>query len=392
MSLPIPGLVLKPGREKSIRNRHPWVFSGALADESPADLLPGSVVPLYSARQEILGHGFYNPLSQIRLRLFSFDATPIDRDFWKARLQRTLVFRQQLIQGTDAIRLVHGDADGLPGLVVDQYADALVLQFTSLGMTQIKPLIVELLQELLRPRLMVERSESPSLKEEGLGQSRGILAGEGATQVVVNEHGVLMEIDLLVGQKTGFFIDQRDSRRLIGQLAAGKKLLNCFSYTGGFSLHAAHAGATTTSVEISAGAQAQAQANFQLNGFDPAEHQFVTADVFDYLRTIGPDYDMIILDPPAFVKQRKHLKQACRAYQDINRIAMRQSRPDGLLLTCSCSHYLDWELFQKIIFAAAIEAGREVQILQRLGQPMDHPVSVFHPEGEYLKAFLLRVL
>ena len=199
-------------------------------------------------------------------------------------------------------------------------------------------------------------------------------------------------VDVLEGQKTGFFIDQRDNRVLIGQLAAGKKLLNCFSYTGGFSLHAALKGAQTTSIEISAAAQALAQQNFQLNGLDPTAHEFVTANVFDSLRELPPEFDVIILDPPAFVKNKQHLKKACRAYQDINRLAMRQSKPDGLLLTCSCSHYMDSELFQKIIFSAALEAGREVQLLQRLGHPIDHPVALSHPEGEYLKAFLLRVL
>lgn len=384
-------IILKKGRERSIQGRHPWLFSGAI-DKIQGEIEAGDIVSLYDRHQHLLAKGFYNPDSQIALRLLSFDAQPIDTAWLGQKLQQALNLRQKLIQNSNAYRLVHSEADGLPGLVVDRYKDIVVLQISSLGMARLKPCLVELLVELLQPRLIMERSEGASLKEEKLAPHSGILWGEGQPVTVIQEYKAQFEINVAEGQKTGFFLDQRDNRRLIGELAAGKKLLNCFSYTGGFSVHAALQGATTTSVEISAAAQAQARANFVLNGLDPAQHQFETANVFDYLRTMQPEYDVVILDPPAFVKQKKHLQQACRAYQDINRIAMRQSKADSLLLTCSCSHYFDWDLFQKVIFAAAVEAGREVQILQRLGQAIDHPISVFHPEGEYLKAFLLRVL
>lgn len=385
-------VVLKKGREKSIQGRHPWLFSGGIAEVTGAPAA-GDIVPLYSADGELLAKGFYNPQSQIALRLLSFDATPIDANFLRARLETALRLRRKLIHHTDGLRLVHAEADGLPGLVVDAYADLLSVQISSLGMSRLRPVLGELLQDLRSPRLIVERSDSGALKEEGMQAFSGVLRGEGEPRTVISEHGVRFEVDVLRGQKTGFFLDQRDSRRLIGRLAANQRLLNCFSYTGGFSLHAAVAGAITTSVEISGPAQEQARTNFRLNGLNPDEHRFEQADVFDHLRAMETGaYDTIILDPPAFAKQSKHLKQACRAYQDINRLAMRKSKPDGLLLTCSCSHYLDWDLFQKVVYAAAAESGRQVQILQRLGQPADHPVSLFHPEGEYLKAFLLRVV
>lgn len=382
---------LKPGREKSIQGRHPWVFSGAV-ERVDGEAQPGDLLKVVSHKGEFLAQGFYNPHSQIALRLLSFRKETLDRDFFRQRLRQAIDFRKKMAIPSNALRLVHGDADGLPGLVLDAYGPYLVLQISSLGMSRLKPLLVELLQELLQPEGLIERSESAGLKEEGLEPHKGVLNGPEAPRTIIEENGARFAIDLLGGQKTGFFIDQRDNRKAVAQWVAGKRLLNCFSYTGGFSLLAALAGAQTTSVEISEPAQELARENFRLNGLDPDAHQFITANVFDHLRQIEPQYDMIVLDPPAFVKNKNHLKQACRAYQDINRIAMRQSLPDGLLLTCSCSHYLDWELFQKILFSAATESGRQVQMLQRLGQPLDHPVSLFHPEGEYLKAFLLRVI
>lgn len=382
---------LKPGREKSIQGRHPWVFSGAI-EGLEGEASPGDLLKVVSHKGEFLAQGFYNPHSQIALRLLSFRKETLDADFFRQRLRQAIDFRTKMAIPSTALRLVHGDADGLPGLVLDAYGPYLVLQISSLGMNRIKPQLLEILQELLSPEGIIERSESAGLKEEGLESHKAVLSGPAEPRTTIEENGAKFAIDLLGGQKTGFFIDQRDNRKAVAEWTAGKRLLNCFSYTGGFSVLAALAGAQTTSVEISEPAQTLARENFKLNGLDPEQHQFITANVFDYLRQLEPSYEMIVLDPPAFVKNKNHLKQACRAYQDINRIAMRQSLPDGLLLTCSCSHYLDWDLFQKILFSAATESGRQVQILQRLGQPLDHPVSLFHPEGEYLKAFLLRVI
>jgi 23S rRNA (cytosine1962-C5)-methyltransferase len=382
---------LKSGREKSVQGRHPWVFSGAI-DRVEGEAQAGDLLTLVSHKGEFLAQGFYNPHSQIAMRLLSFRKEKLDADFFRQRLVTAIEFRKKMAIPSTAQRLVHAESDGLPGLVVDAYGPYLVLQISSLGMQRIKPVILALLQDLLQPEGIIERSESAGLKEEGMEPIRAVLSGPEQPRTVVSENGARFAVDLLAGQKTGFFIDQRDNRKQVAELAAGKRLLNCFSYTGGFSLLAAMAGAQTTSVEISEPAQELARENFKLNGIDPGQHQFVTANVFDYLREIEPAYEVIVLDPPAFVKHKSHLKQACRAYQDINRIAMRQSLPDGLLLSCSCSHYLDWELFQKVLFSAATESGRQVQILQRLGQPLDHPISLFHPEGEYLKAFLLRVI
>lgn len=391
---PLQGKIyLNKGREKSLHKRHPWLFSGAI-QRLEGQPEAGDLVSVHAHDGSLLAQGFYHPQTQISVRLLCFDDRPVNTEFFRQRLLQALQWRQRWLPHSlsNARRLVHAEADGLPGLVLDQYADVLALQISSMGLARRKESLLALIQDLLPARLVVERSESPALQTEGLAPVREILSGSGSTEVEIHEAGVRMGLDVMQGQKTGFFIDQRDSRLLVGKLAANMHLLNCFSYTGGFSLHAAMQGARTTSVEISAKAQEQARHNFALNGLDPDQHHFETANVFDYLRGLKPFYDMIILDPPAFVKQRKHLPKASRAYQDINRLAMQHSRPDGLLLTCSCSHFMDWDLFQKIVFAAAIEAGREVQLLQRLGQPWDHPTALQHPEGEYLKAFLLRVL
>lgn len=347
--------------------------------------MPGDLLKVVSHKGEFLAQGFSYPHSQIALRLLSFRKETLDADFFRQRLRQAIDFRKKMSIPSTALRLVHGDADGLPGLVIDAYGPYLVVQISSLGMNRLKPVLLELLQELLQPEGIVERSESAGLKEEGLESNKAVLTGPAEPRTLIEENGARFAIDLLGGQKTGFFIDQRDNRKAVAEWTAGKRLLNCFSYTGGFSVLAALAGAQTTSVEISEPAQALARENFKLNGLDPEQHQFITANVFDYLRQLEPSYEMIVLDPPAFVKSN-HLKQACRAYQDINRIAMRQSLPDGLLLTCSCSHYLDWDLFQKIL-SAATESGRQVQILQRLGQPLDHPYISFIPKANTSRPF-----
>ncbi|CAK0779712.1 23S rRNA (cytosine1962-C5)-methyltransferase [Gammaproteobacteria bacterium] len=277
-----------------------------------------------------------------------------------------------------------------------------MVQLHTLGMTRLRAQVVDLLRRIFTPSAIIERS--PALKEEGVSAFSGVLWDSGREQgrgedksarLEVAEYGVHSWVDVLGGQKTGLFLDQRDNRRRVAELvAAGKdtRLLNCFSYTGGFSLHAARQGAITTSVEVSVPAQAMARENFILNGLDPAGHHFETADVFDWLRRCSERYDLIVMDPPAFVKHRTHIEQGTRAYKDINRLGLRLLEPGGLLLTCSCSAHVDWELFQKVLYAAAREADRLVQVLARYGQPLDHPFSLYHPEGEYLKTFLLRVV
>ncbi|CAK0758755.1 Ribosomal RNA large subunit methyltransferase I [Gammaproteobacteria bacterium] len=403
-------VVLKSGRERSLLNRHPWVFSGAVM-KVEGDPQAGGIVAIHDATGHLLGRGFYNPHSQIRLRLLTFGSEPVNADLLAARLTAAAALRSRFLGSeVTALRLVHAEGDGLPGLVVDRYGSVLVVQLHTLGMTRLRPLIVDLLCRIFTPTAIVERS--PALKEEGVTASSSVLWGnisphysvaeitiesKGADRpkrLEVVEHGVCTWVDVLGGQKTGLFLDQRDNRRRVAELAAasrGARLLNCFSYTGGFSLHAARQGAITTSVEVSATAQSLAKENFVLNGMDPADHRFETADAFDWLRRCTDRYDLVVLDPPAFVKHRTHLEQGSRAYKDINRLGLRLLEPGGLLLTCSCSAHVDWDLFQKILYAAAREADQSVQVLARYSQPLDHPFNLYHPEGEYLKTFLLRV-
>lgn len=388
---PDAAVIIKKGREKSIQNRHPWLFSGAI-ERFEGTIAPGDIVTVYAHNRQFLGKGFVNPEAQIAVRLLTWRNEDIDDTFWQQRLADALTLRKRLVKDTSGFRLIHGESDGFPGLVVDQYGKVLVLQSATVGMNRLKPQLLEWLKQGCQPNLIVERSESGAMIDENLPHIRQVLWGEGDGQVEIQEHGARFLVDVLQGQKTGFFLDQRENRYRVGQWAAGQHLLNCFSYTGGFSVQAALQGAVATSVDISQPAQDMAQEQFRRNGLDAAAHRFVTGNVFQFLRDMEPIYDFIVLDPPAFAKNRTQLKQATQAYKDINRLAMRNSKPNGLILTCSCSHHLDWDLFQKVVFAAATESGRQVQMIGRWGQPPDHPISLFHPEGEYLKTFLLRVV
>lgn len=382
---------LKQGRDKSLRNRHPWVFSGAV-DKIQDEALSGDIIRVFDSRGKFLVKGFINLESQIRVRILTFEDEPVNRQFLFNRIQSAISYRKSIIsKNTNACRLVNSEGDFVPGLIVDKYDIALVMQFNSVGINRLKSQVLEILIEIVKPELVVERTEGQFLKSEGLKESTQILLGEEQDKIQILENGVRFWVDILAGQKTGFFLDQRDNRRLVAQLCSGKKLLNCFSYTGGFSVSAAPQGAETTSVEVSESAQKMAQENFELNKIDPTHHHFITADVFKFLRTIDTKYDIVVLDPPAFVKKKQHLGKGTRGYKDINRLAMAHVKSGGYILTCSCSNYVNWDLFQKIVFAAATEAKRNVQIIGRFGAPPDHPFSVFHPEGEYLKSFLLRV-
>ncbi len=385
-------VVLKKGRARSVNNFHPWIFSGAV-DRIEGEFTPGDIVTVVSYDGKFQAKGFVNPLSQIVVRLLSFRDEPIDDDFFRKRLQQAMAFRQQMVEPhTNAYRLVHGDGDLISGLVVDRYDRAVVIQLVSRGVSRLRDKWVEWIGELLRPEVIVERSETMGMEREGLTPIRQILYGNLDGPVEIVENGVRFLVDLWEGQKTGFFLDQRDNRQRMAQLAAGKRMLNCFSYTGGFSVAAALKGAQTVSVEISETAQQIARENFRLNGLNPDDHQFVNANVFEYLRTLDESFEVIVLDPPAFVKKKANLTKGARGYKDINRLAMEKIAPDGLLLSCSCSHYVDWDLFQKILFSAARESGRQVQIIGRFGQPPDHAINIYHPESEYLKSFLLRVI
>lgn len=385
-------VILKKGRSKSVQNRHPWIFSGAIEAIS-GKYEHGDLVSVASADGKFLAKGFLNPKSQIRLRLLTFAEETITPEFFRKRISTAAKLRKQMVKGdTNAYRLIHSDGDFLPGLIVDRYADALAVQFNSLGMVRLKSEIVEILKELFSPEIIVERNHSRALKEEGLPAVKEVLHGTVDGNIDIVENGIKFQVDLLEGQKTGFFLDQRENRQLIGELAAGKKLLNCFAYSGGFSIYAALQKAETTSQDISGDALKLARTNFALNKLDPEKHEFSGGTAFDYLRALKKnEFEVIVLDPPAFVKNKQAVNRGARGYKDINRVAIQKIKSGGLLLTCSCSAYVNWDLFQKIVFSAAQEAGRQVQIIARPGQPGDHPINIYHPEGEYLKTLLLRI-
>lgn len=384
-------VVLHSGKEKAILNRHQWIFSGAV--KSAPDFENGALLPVRAADGRLLGTAYFNRKCSIVGRMIAFgDEPPLDA--LRRKLLSAIELRRKMFDftKTDAVRFVNGEGDGLPGLVVDGYADVLVIQVTTLGIEKLKSEIVDTLVAALKPTAVYERSDMATRREEGLKDQAGTLYGEAPKDVIVRENGLKFTVDFKHGQKTGFFLDQREMRALVEQFSAGRKVLNCFSYTGGFSAFAARGGATRAdSVDISPAAVAAARKNFELNGFPAEAEQFVAADVFEHLRQIGSEYDFIILDPPAFAKKKDDVIRAGRGYKDVNRQALLKVAPGGFVLTCSCSHFVDEKLFQQIIFQAACEAGRTVRVIQRHHHATDHPVSIFHPEGNYLKSLLLAV-
>lgn len=374
-------VILKPGREKAVLNRHPWIFSGAI--EIRPSQCQGELLPVYSSKGEILGAGYFNSKSQLIGRMVAFgDESPekaLERHIFEAIARRTFS------AGTNAYRLINGEGDFLPGLIVDKYDDLAVIQIGTLGMEKLKPFILDLLPY----ENIYEKSDLPSRKEEGLQPFEGWVKGKRDESVIIQENGMKFKVSL-EGQKTGFFLDQREMRSVIRGLASGKRVLNTFAYSGGFTLAALHGGAKqVTSVDISKPAVDLIRENILLNGFQ--EETCIAADVFEFLRKEPLDYDIVILDPPAFAKKAKDVVQACRGYKDINRLAMSKMPKGSYLLTASCSHHVDEKLFQQVVFQASIEAKREVQIMSRHHLASDHPINVACPEGEYLKSFLLYI-
>lgn len=384
-------VILKPGKEKAILNRHHWIFSGAIA--TMASFADGEILPVYSHSKVFLGRAYFNRKSGIIGRMLTFDETP-PLEALENLLQAAVDYRKSLFNGTNtnAYRLVNGEGDFLPGLIVDHYAGVLVIQITTLGMEKLKGRIVEWLQAHLRPQVIYEKSDGPARKEEGLSPTFGCLFGESPLPVEVKENGLIFSVDYEKGQKTGFFCDHRQMRQKVRELAAGKSVLNCFAYSGGFSVYALAGGAIRAdSVEISEHALEMAKRNVSLNGFKALDECFIQQDVFDFLRSNPLKYDLVILDPPAFAKKQKDVITACRGYKDINRVALKKMPPKSWLLTCSCSHYVDEDLFQKVIFQAAVEAGRHVRIAEGHQMAPDHPINICHPESEYLKSLLLYI-
>jgi 23S rRNA (cytosine1962-C5)-methyltransferase len=384
-------VILKEGRDKAVRNRHHWIFSGAVG--RLPEFEPGDILPVRSAAGELLGHAYFNPRSAIVGRLLSFGETP-PLEAVEASIDGALALRSRLLADeTNACRLINGEGDGLPGLVVDRYDDILVVQIATLGMEKLKPRVIAWLAEKTSPRGIYEQSRLPTRREEGLPDFEGWLSGEPVEAVEVREGGLRFLVEIAGSQKTGFFLDLRTMRKLVASLAAGRRVLNCFSYTGAFSIAALTAGAISAdSIESSRPAMDLARRNFALNGLPVDEGAFHVEDVFEYLRR--PDsapWDMIILDPPAFAKKRTDVVRACRGYKDINRLALGKIAPGGLLLTFSCSHFVNAELFQKVVWQAAVEASRRVRIIQRHHLAFDHPINIYHPESDYLKSLVLYV-
>ena len=384
-------VILKPGRDKAVRNRHHWIFSGAVA--SLPDFENGSILPVRSAGGDLLGHAYFNRKASITGRMVSFgDAAP--EDAIRQNVEKALELRRRFSDPavTNAYRLINAEGDFLPGLVADLYNDVLVLQVGTLGIEKLKPLFLELLVEKLKPGSVYEKSDLPSRREEGLKDYEAALYGKSVEKVQILEEGLPFLVNIAGSQKTGFFLDQREMRKLAREQAAGRKVLNAFAYTGAFSVYALKGGAIRAdSVESSESAIGLARENFKLNGIAEDAGLFFNADVFEFLRRPELDYDFIILDPPAFAKKRSDIVPACRGYKDINRLAIQKVRGPGLVLTFSCSRFVDERLFQQVVFEAAQEAGRRARILQKYRQPFDHPVNIYHPETEYLKGFLLYV-
>ncbi len=385
-----PAVILKKGRDKPVRQRHHWIFSGAVKRFPLFE--DGDILQVQSSDGDFLGYAYFNRRSSIVGRMLSFDETE-PRQAIEANFLSALSLRRTLVEPeTNAYRVVNGEGDGLPGLVVDRFDNILVIQIATLGMEKLKDYIVGLLVRALAPLSIFEKSNLPTRREEGLPMFEGHLYGEPRETVEIQESGLRFLVEIPKSQKTGFFLDLRPMRRLVTSLARGRRILNCFSYTGAFSVAALAGGAgSIVSVESSERASALAERNFALNGFPTAGHRFQTGDVFEFLRQDDQSYAFVILDPPAFAKRKEDVARACRAYKDINRLALRRIAPGGLLLTFSCSYHVDSSLFQQVIFQAAAEAGKKARILQRHRLAYDHPINIYHPESEYLKGLLLYV-
>ena len=391
-------LILKPGRDKSVLHRHPWIYSGAVGQVN-GNPQAGDTVEVRNASGDWLGRAAYSPASQIRARLWTWDADEaVDEDYFRVRIEKALVLRQAVISPgeTDSYRLIHGESDGLPGLVVDRYADWLVVQILSAGIEPHRDLLVGLLADLTGVENIYERSDVDVRQLEGLPDRTGVLRGAPPPNPLwIHEHGLTFAVDLATGQKTGFYLDQRANRRRVGQLAAGRSVLNCFSYSGGFSLYALQGGAASVlSVDASAEALELGRQNLATNTLPAEKAEWLQGDVFHVLRELrdrARKFDLIVLDPPKFAPTAAQAEKAARGYKDINLLAFKLLNPGGLLATFSCSGGISAELFQKIVAGAALDASVNARILDLLRQGADHPVALNFPEGAYLKGIICQV-
>lgn len=388
-------IILRSGKDEAVRRFHPWVFSGAIR-KIIGDVQEGDVVDVYSSQDEYLATGHYQ-IGSIAIRIFSYDQSVMAKDVWRSRIRNAYQCRKNCgltdRSDTNAYRLVYAEGDGLPGLIIDWYNGVAIIQTHSIGMFYARFEIVEILKEIYGDSLkgVYDKSAETLPKKAETGAVNTYLYGEKGDGIV-SEYGCLYHVDWEQGQKTGFFVDQRENRQLLKQYASGKKVLNTFCYTGGFSVAALKGGAETVhSVDSSARAIELTEANLRLNGYDVAQHPALCQDTMHYLERMEESYDIIVLDPPAYAKHQDVRHNAIQGYKRLNAEAIRRIKKGGLIFTFSCSQVVDRRLFNSAVIAAAIQAGRGVRILHQLSQPLDHPVNAFHPEGEYLKGLVLYV-
>jgi 23S rRNA (cytosine1962-C5)-methyltransferase len=388
-------IVLARGEDKRIRGGHQWIFSNEIREIS-GEKAPGETAEIFDAGGSFVGTGYYNPSSLIAVRLLSRKRADIDSaDFYLERITAALAMRRLLYPDLETYRVVYGEGDFLPGLVVDKYGDYLSVQFLTWGMERRRGLIIAVLREIFAPKGIVARNDVSVRALEGLGEEAELLHGALPEQLLIEEHSLSFRVDLLQGQKTGHFLDQKENHLLLKERAGGKVVLDCFSYSGSWGIHAAHYGAAqVTCVDSSQRAVSLAGENAALNGYGGIVRLEV-ADAFERLRSLkgeGRSFDVVVLDPPAFVKSRKVLKEAMKGYFTINRRAMELLRPGGCLITCSCSFHMEREMFREMLTNAAQQAGREMRLVEVRSQAPDHPVLLSMPETEYLKCFVLQAV
>lgn len=389
---------LKKGKEKAVKQLHPWVFSGAI-DQVKGSPENGDIVMVTDSKNDFLAYGFFNDKSRVAVRLLEWNLeTEINESWWRKKIATAVKYREHLYtENTNTYRLIFSEADFIPGLIVDRYADFLSVQILTSGVERIKHIILDELQKLLDLKGIFDRSDASARAHEGLeASSGGILSGlEPPEFVTVKENGLFYHVNIVEGQKSGFYCDQRDNRKLVADHSKGKKVLDCFSYSGGFSLNAFRAGASeVVSVDSSALALETLKRNIEINSFNNIPHRLIQSDVNKQLRAFreaGEKFDLIILDPPKYAPSRSALTKASRAYKDLNRLAMLLLEEGGLLATFSCSGAVDMSMFKQILAWAALDAEKEVQFIEQFAQPADHPVRSSFPEGEYLKGLLCRV-
>src|ERR1700710_389330 len=391
-------VILKKGKEKAVLQRHPWLFSGAIerVKGKPAN---GEIVKLLNDKGDFMAYGFYNDQSRVALRLLEWDENvAVDEAWFRNKVAVAVAGRSELLStgATNTCRLIFSESDYLPGLIVDKYADHLAVQVLTSGIEKMMPVIIDELKRLLNPKSVFDKSDASSRQHEGLETTNVVLFGDNPpASVEVKENNIIYNINIAEGQKSGFYCDQRDNRKIVAGYAKGKKVLDCFSYTGGFTLNALQNGAASvTSVDSSALAIETLKENIKLNKLDTGKHTAIQSDVNKQLRVFkdaGEIFDIIVLDPPKYAPSRSALDRASRAYKDLNRLGMQLLNRGGLLATFSCSGAMDMETFKQVLAWAALDAGKQVQFIYQFHQPEDHPVRASFPEGEYLKGLLCRV-